>query len=275
MSLPIQRVIRLALETFSQTPPSLSNNTNNNCGSSSTVLVNGTSGDHSNTDKSATDRGPMESSLSRLAEQVGRLTASDVAFDQTLVRDTRHVSQRQAAPPMTYVELLECETVSVGIFVLYNGFRMPIHDHPHMYGVLKVLYGNVRIQSYSAVLDESGEWQSRSDAATGSQLWRTRLEPPKRLGPSDGVALLTPNCDNIHQVSAEGGPAAFLDILAPPYDDHQRIYHTYEEHRRKSDGEVAECWLKTGDSTPFKSGMAQYRGPPLDGVLAEFRAQHV
>lgn len=46
---------------------------------------------------------------------------------------------------------------------------------------------------------------------------------------SSGPCLLTPVQDNLHQIDAVGGPAAFLDILAPPYDpDDGRDCHYYK-----------------------------------------------
>ena len=36
--------------------------------------------------------------------------------------------------------------------------------------------------------------------------------------PESGCCLLSPAESNIHKIESVGGPAAFLDILAPPYN---------------------------------------------------------
>lgn len=51
--------------------------------------------------------------------------------------------------PVTYIGVFEDQHVSIGVFVLRNGAKIPLHDHPYMYGVLKVIYGKVRLQSYT------------------------------------------------------------------------------------------------------------------------------
>ena len=38
------------------------------------------------------------------------------------------------------------------------------------------------------------------------------------LNPESGSCVLEPHKSNIHRVESVGGPAAFLDILAPPYN---------------------------------------------------------
>ena len=46
---------------------------------------------------------------------------------------------------MTYIDLFENSTASVGIFVLKrDAYTMPLHDHPSMYGFIKVIFGKIR-----------------------------------------------------------------------------------------------------------------------------------
>jgi len=60
---------------------------------------------------------------------------------------TKYIPHHQA--PVTYIEVFENEHISVGVFVLRDGAKIPLHDHPYMYGVLKVIHGKVRVQSYT------------------------------------------------------------------------------------------------------------------------------
>ncbi|XP_044516257.1 2-aminoethanethiol dioxygenase [Gracilinanus agilis] len=48
-------------------------------------------------------------------------------------------------PPVTYMHICETAEFSLGVFLLKSGTSIPLHDHPGMYGVLKVLYGTLRI----------------------------------------------------------------------------------------------------------------------------------
>lgn len=55
---------------------------------------------------------------------------------------------------------------------------------------------------------------------------------------NSGPCLLTPVQDNLHQIDAMDGPAAFLDILAPPYDpDDGRDCHYYKVLQPAAQGE--------------------------------------
>ncbi|NXL75042.1 AEDO dioxygenase, partial [Leptocoma aspasia] len=87
----------------------------------------------------------------------------------------------------------------------------------------------------------------------------TRASPP---------CLLSPHTDNLHQIDAVDGPAAFLDILAPPYDpQHGRDCHYY----RLLEGPPAgaeppalprEVWLvETPQAADFWCGGEPYPGP--------------
>ncbi|XP_018432169.1 PREDICTED: LOW QUALITY PROTEIN: 2-aminoethanethiol dioxygenase [Nanorana parkeri] len=51
-------------------------------------------------------------------------------------------------PPVTYMHICETEAFSMGVFLLKGGTSIPLHDHPGMHGMLKVLYGKVRIMGF-------------------------------------------------------------------------------------------------------------------------------
>ena len=40
--------------------------------------------------------------------------------------------------PVTYVQLYEDKDVTIGVFILKRGTKIPLHDHPDMHGILKV-----------------------------------------------------------------------------------------------------------------------------------------
>ncbi|OON20648.1 hypothetical protein X801_03468 [Opisthorchis viverrini] len=71
--------------------------------------------------------------LQRLLSSVHSLTPKDVGFD------TRWISSANVyAAPVAYVHIMENEIFSMGIFILRPGSRIPLHDHPGMFGILHI-----------------------------------------------------------------------------------------------------------------------------------------
>lgn len=62
-----------------------------------------------------------------------------------------------------------------------------------------------------------------------TSVWRSVLRSVAEYSENSGPCLLTPVRDNLHQIDTIEGPAAFLDILAPPYNpDDGRDCHYYK-----------------------------------------------
>lgn len=90
---------------------------------------------------------------------------------------------------------------------------MPCHDHPDITGVLKVINGKVKIQSYTAIDSV------QRPVMIGHRI-QVQKEEPKILDVGhSGAAILTPSEKNFHEITAIDGNAAFFDILSPPYDE--------------------------------------------------------
>ncbi|KAG8539463.1 hypothetical protein GDO81_020888 [Engystomops pustulosus] len=124
-------------------------------------------------------------------------------------------------PPVTYMHICETDGFSMGVFLLKGGSSIPLHDHPGMHGMLKVLYGKVRISGFDKM-------EPQPPGNSGAVL-RAVLRSTGEYSDSSPPCLLSPHRDNLHQISAVDGPAAFLDILAPPYDPEDgRDCHYYK-----------------------------------------------
>ncbi|XP_014394237.1 PREDICTED: 2-aminoethanethiol dioxygenase [Myotis brandtii] len=90
---------------------------------------------------------------------------------------------------------------------------------------------------------------------------------------ASGPCILTPHRDNLHQIDAVDGPAAFLDILAPPYDpDDGRDCHYYRvlEPVRAKEASGSTCdlprevWLlETPQADDFWCEGEPYPGPKV------------
>ncbi|XP_049646579.1 2-aminoethanethiol dioxygenase [Suncus etruscus] len=177
--------------------------------------------------------------LSKLQSLLSQVRAEDLNIAPRLAA----TSPPPKSPPVTYMHIHESPGFSLGVFLLKSGARIPLHDHPGMHGMLKVLYGTVRISCLDVLDgDREGRPQPREPRAPPpEQAFEPPLRPQERQALRAGVlrsraeytaasgpCVLTPQQDNLHQIDAVDGPAAFLDILAPPYDpDEGRDCHYY------------------------------------------------
>ncbi|XP_072229856.1 2-aminoethanethiol (cysteamine) dioxygenase a [Leuresthes tenuis] len=139
------------------------------------------------------------------------------------------------SPPVTYMHICETGVFSMGVFLLRTGASIPLHDHPGMNGMLKVLYGKVNVRCFDKLEDRltvSGvppHFDPPLAPLQMASVWRSVLRSATEYSENSGPCLLTPVRDNLHQIDAVEGPAAFLDILAPPYNpDDGRDCHYYK-----------------------------------------------
>ncbi|KAM6443643.1 2-aminoethanethiol dioxygenase [Liasis olivaceus] len=243
--------------------------------------------------------GEAAGELQRLRELLAQVRAEDLGLQP---RGPSPVpGPRQ--PPVSYMHICETARFSMGVFVLRAGACIPLHDHPGMQGLLKVLYGTLRIACLDAASEPEAEGEGEPPPQGQPQ---PQPEPEPEAGPQDAPppppaasaaaaappgaprrlrallrshrlytaaappCLLSPRRDNLHQIAAEGGPAAFLDILAPPYDPARgRDCHYY----RLPDGQSLPpppaapaaprpLWLlETPQAPDFWCGGEPYPGP--------------
>ncbi|KAM4871811.1 2-aminoethanethiol dioxygenase-like [Thomomys bottae] len=167
-------------------------------------------------------------------DNLGRLQS---LLGQVRARDLRLAPRRASPlaprrPPVTYMRICETPGFSLGVFLLRAGARIPLHDHPGMHGLLRVLYGTVRVCCLDK-LEPGGAWGpgapgNLEGAPPRPGVLRSTAEYTEASAP----CVLSPSRDNLHQILAVRGPAAFLDILAPPYDPTQgrecRYYRVLE-----------------------------------------------
>ncbi|CAH0721177.1 unnamed protein product, partial [Brenthis ino] len=166
--------------------------------------------------------------LNKLKNMMDKLKADDLGFDQNLNDPATWRKANKA--PCTYIEVFQNRLVNMSIFVLKPGFVMPLHDHPHMHGLLKVISGAVRIRSFTEyplkeiVNSLDFAVRAKHEAARLAQgIHKKRRFFGKISQDSVCVAnsetcILTPVISNYHEIEALDMPAAFFDILSPPYD---------------------------------------------------------
>ncbi|XP_044035143.1 2-aminoethanethiol (cysteamine) dioxygenase a [Siniperca chuatsi] len=144
-------------------------------------------------------------------------------------------------PPVTYMHICETEVFSMGVFLLRTGASIPLHDHPGMNGMLKVLYGKVSVRCFDKLEVSTAlpHFEPPLAPFQTASLRRSVLRSVAEYSENSGPCLLTPVRDNLHQIDAVEGPAAFLDILAPPYNpDDGRDCHYYKVLQTVAEGET-------------------------------------
>lgn len=81
--------------------------------------------------------------LRELVNGMGNFLDPELVSQKTFSAETK--------APCTFLSVYETELFTLTVFILRNGYTMPLHDHPGITGLLKVLHGRVKIRSYSNV----------------------------------------------------------------------------------------------------------------------------
>jgi len=229
MSSRIENLIRAAVKTFSKTA--------NGC------YVNENIGEN----------------IQLLRQLVCDITAEDVGLNQSL---SHKQSLTNRFCSTHYVEIFENQTVSVGIFIIKDEACIPLHDHVGMFGLSKVLAGNLKLQSYTPVAESLNELNQFTILATKSS--------PTLLTENDGAAVLFPKENNIHELKATDGLASFLDILSPPYKldgdpSLQRDCYYYKEIKARDNiGKDLNALLRIPCPSSFTCSCLPYCGPSIE-----------
>uniref|UniRef100_A0A5B7A3G2 cysteine dioxygenase n=1 Tax=Davidia involucrata TaxID=16924 RepID=A0A5B7A3G2_DAVIN len=173
------------------------------------------------------------------------------------------------AQPITFVDIHECDSFTMCIFCFPTSSVIPLHDHPGMTVLSKVLYGSLHVKAY--------DWVEPACIQKGKKPVRlAKLAVDKVLTAPCGTSVLYPkNGGNLHCFTAIT-PCAVLDILAPPYLEAAgrkcTYYHDYPYSSFSTGtgdeicngGEEDYAWLAEMD-TPDDLYMCQgrYKGPAI------------
>ncbi|ESO90404.1 hypothetical protein LOTGIDRAFT_123657 [Lottia gigantea] len=209
--------------------------------------------------------------LKQLRLMINNITAKDVGFDIEQLKHSETYGQEEVAP-VTYVKLWEDDIFTMGIFVVKPGGRLPLHDHPGMFGFCKVIHGEMNVTSFNPVksieteADEiPREIKEKLRPWQIPQTKKVQLNSDRSFTTSDECCFLNPQTGNIHELKPVGNTSAFLDILAPPYDHSRtglRECHYYED---LSNGVGDIRWLtQTHQPLDFWCDSLPYFGPILD-----------
>eukprot|EP00124_Ichthyophonus_hoferi_P005514 Ihof_evm2s820 gene=Ihof_evmTU2s820 len=172
--------------------------------------------------------------LSRLRALLSTVNLDDVGISGT--------HRPRSRPPVAYASIISHPDFTMGIFFLGKGESIPLHDHPGMTVLSRVLYGRVRIKSRDWVINHQKDLRAK----LAGDLLRTKplpnFQPPVRevyMNEDtylDGqlaqhTRVLDPVAGNVHAIYALTD-CCFLDILSPPYAQGERDCHYYEEYTK-------------------------------------------
>lgn len=177
------------------------------------------------------------------------------------------------AQPITYVDLHECDSFTMCVFCFPTSSVIPLHDHPGMTVLSKVLYGSLHVKAYDWVEPER---MQRGMGPNYPPVRLAKLAVDKVVTAPCGTSVLYPKSGgNLHCFTAIT-PCAVLDILAPPYQEAAGRKCTYYRDYPYSsfstgigdeinDGNEEDyAWLaqiETPDDLHMRQG--EYKGPAI------------
>ncbi|KAL6520359.1 hypothetical protein OROMI_032539 [Orobanche minor] len=191
---------------------------------------------------------PSPDKVEKLAAVLDGMTQADLG-----IRPDMLFFSKDQAPIITYMQILECDQFSIGIFCLPPTSVIPLHNHPGMTVFSKLLFGTMHIKS----CDWSNDVDNNTDRTTENAIdpkstFLTKLIDGIKFtglgGRPDGLRLakikvnseFTAPCrtsilypsegGNMHRFTAKSA-CAVLDVLGPPYCDpegrHCQYYYEF------------------------------------------------
>ncbi len=149
--------------------------------------------------ESAARAGWSDQSLASLAESTRGLRCAAGDVERLLARPPADHGSRE-------VVFTTDPLFHASVFALAEGERIPLHDHPGLDVITKVLRGRIRVRTY--------EWL---DAESLLAIERGEVT----LGEDDAALVLRKSPGTLHTITALD-PTVFLDLFSPYYDEVER-----------------------------------------------------
>ncbi|VAI31565.1 unnamed protein product [Triticum turgidum subsp. durum] len=147
------------------------------------------------------------------------------------------------SPPLSLVlficfEVAQCPftlSLQIGIYCIPASSIIPLHNHPGMTVLSKLLYGKVHVRAYDWIdIDEPGNLSKVRPAKV--------VRDGEISAPCAAMVLRPTDGGNVHALKAIT-PCAILDILSPPYSSKDGRHCSYFRRRRKSAPSGQCCYL--------------------------------
>jgi len=119
------------------------------------------------------------------------------------------------------MDIFSSSNFNIAVFIIPSGHKLPLHDHPGMAVLSKLICGRMRYTSFSPC--NSQERRTRDTLYQYSSISKSEQDPAWFLTPQEG---------NFHEIEAEE-TCVMLDVLFPPYEPPQRectYYRAVQQH---------------------------------------------
>jgi len=172
-------------------------------------------------------------------------------------------------PPLEYLKLHDSPAFTLGVFCFPENGKIPLHDHPGMTVVSKLVYGRLRVRSFDwADANETGKEINPKTGVATFVPRKAVVVADRELGqtPTPPLALY-PRDANVHTFTALA-PSAMMDLLTPPYAvGNGRDCHYFVEVDAPAERGAPrpnEAWLLESECPEsFVVNAGLYAGPKL------------
>ncbi|KAL6655774.1 hypothetical protein ACP70R_006600 [Stipagrostis hirtigluma subsp. patula] len=185
---------------------------------------------------SLSEKGPISTeAVDNVRAVLDMITPSDVGLEceSQAVRvwgSPRALNRKRifhSSPTIRYRHIYECKSFSIGIFCIPASSIIPLHNHPGMTVLSKLLYGTAHVKSY--------DWIDTNEPLNLSKARLAKVVRDGEMSAPCGAMVLHPaEGGNIHAFKAIT-PCAILDILSPPYSLEEGRHCSYFRRSPKSD----------------------------------------
>ncbi|OQR92765.1 hypothetical protein ACHHYP_03226 [Achlya hypogyna] len=177
-----------------------------------------------------------------------------------------------------YIHIYEDCDISIGIFVLPPGATIPLHNHPEMSVVSRLLYGSLHVSSYDLVPAAANDafWAAHDPGEDSPSIWRRKKklhlaqQRVSHVVHAPYTTELLPHRCNLHEFTSGADiGCAILDVLTPPYDpSHGRdctYYRIAAALEPTPDGSDPIFALEATSTPPHSFDIVNlaYHGPPV------------
>ncbi|DBA82642.1 TPA: hypothetical protein ACH3X1_006889 [Trebouxia sp. C0004] len=160
---------------------------------------------------------------------------------------------------ITYIHIYEDTNMSIGMFCLPCNATIPLHNHPGMVVLSRVLYGQLHVKSYDWADVKQPIGQNGASSAA-------HLVMDEVVEAGSRPAIIFPTAGgNIHQFTAVTD-CAVLDVLAPPYSPRGgRDCTYYQAIGEEQDGNVR--LVRSNPAPPLNMRNMRYEGVQIQPAI--------